>query len=437
MRFVLVNPEDGFTSDVIKDTKRFVGRSGLIGDCIKALNTPLGLIAIYGKRGVGKSSMLRQLQKMATGDYSLAQSAGLYHRVPYEDRRYYTVYYQCDSLIKNADDLLERLCNDSHDEDGLLRLIPDKGKEVIEFARGGEASGGFDVKVVKWGTKGTASDKYAYRVPNSTVQSFRNFASSIIPHNNKTFRKRSSVLIMLDEFDQIQDKSGLGSLIKSLSSDTVKFAICGIGSDLSALVEDHNSVGRLIQQGSLHVEPMEKEEVFQIFKTAETLFKGVIKFDQEVVEQIAVICEGYPYFAQLVGKACVEEANNRGTNQITDAVYQAVLNGIRTGKAFPHLERAYNKAVGHSDDRAWLLALLAEQDENQSLYDASGNQVRLKEIRGIAKELDVSHLDQNLPRLLEQQSGPVLVKDHERQGVYEFVDPVFRAYVKLRRIGNH
>jgi hypothetical protein len=30
----------------------------------------------------------------------------------------------------------------------------------------------------------------------------------------------------------------------------------------------------------------------------------------------------------------------------------------------------------------------------------------------------------------------VLVKDRDRSGVYEFVDPVFRAYVRLRRIGN-
>ena len=78
---------------------------------------------------------------------------------------------------------------------------------------------------------------------------------------------------------------------------------------------------------------------------------------------------------------------------------------------------------------------MAEQHENESIFDASGNNVLLKDIRGIAKELDVDHIDQNLPRLLERQSGPVLIKDPERPGVYEFVDPVFRSYVKLRSIG--
>ena len=58
----MLDPEIGFTSDVIRDPHRFVGRTELIRDCLDALNSPLGLIAIYGKRGVGKSSLLRQIQ---------------------------------------------------------------------------------------------------------------------------------------------------------------------------------------------------------------------------------------------------------------------------------------------------------------------------------------------------------------------------------------
>lgn len=328
-----------------------------------------------------------------------------------------------------------RLCNDTDEEDGLLRLVPDSGKELVEFSRTNDVDIGMDLKIVQWGSRGTDSERYTYRVPGDITQTFRNFVGSIVANNNRVWSKRDSLLILLDEFDQIKDKSGLGSLIKSLSSANVKFAICGIGSDLSALVTDHASVGRLIQQGSLHVQPMEESEVAQIFTTAKSLFKNRVDFSQEVVAQITRICEGYPYFAQLIGKACVEEGNKTGANFIDDDILSAVLENIRNRRAFPTLERNYNRAIGHSEDRAWLLALLAEQHENQSMFDASGTNVRLKEIRGIAKELDVSHIDQNLPRLLEEQSGPILVKDPDRQGIYEFVDPVFRAYVKLRRIG--
>lgn len=68
--------------------------------------------------------------------------------------------------------------------------------------------------------------------------------------------KRDGLLIILDEFDVIGDKSKIGSLIKSLSSESIKFAICGIGDDLFDLVSDHGSVERLLEEGSIHVEPM-------------------------------------------------------------------------------------------------------------------------------------------------------------------------------------
>jgi hypothetical protein len=436
MTFYLVNPEDGFTSAVIKDSKRFVGRHQVIEDALSALNTSQGLIAVYGKRGVGKSSLLRQIQAMALGDFSLPQKAGLYGLLPQNPRRYYTVYYQCDALINNAQDLILRLCNDTDPEDGLLRLVPDNGKELVEFSRSAEVSSGLDLKLINWGAKGADLEKYGYRVAGDPVQTFRNFVTAIVSHNNGVWKKRDSVLILLDEFDQIKDKTGLGSLIKSLTSPTVKFAICGIGSDLSALISDHASVGRLIQQGSLHVQTMASSEVVEIFTTARSLFKDHVTFEPEMIAKVADLCGGYPYFAQLIGKACVEEGNRLGTNSIGLSILESVVEQIRNGKAFPSLERDYNRAIGHSEDRAWLLALLAEQEESESIFDASGGSVQLKEIRGVAKELDVAHLDQNLPRLVDPGYGPVLIKDPDRPGIYEFVDPVFRVYVRLRRVGN-
>lgn len=82
----MLNPEIGFTSDVIKDNSRFVGRTELVRNCIHALNDSLGLVAVYGNRGVGKSSLLRQVQNIALGDYALAKKASLIHEVPKKPR---------------------------------------------------------------------------------------------------------------------------------------------------------------------------------------------------------------------------------------------------------------------------------------------------------------------------------------------------------------
>ncbi|WP_162959931.1 AAA family ATPase, partial [Pseudomonas aeruginosa] len=373
-----VNPEEGFTADVIRDPSRFVGRTELIKLCIQAINAPTGLISVYGKRGVGKSSLLRQIQQMALGEYTLAKRAGIAYLIPENPRTYLTVYYSCDSLIENGKDLLSRLCNDQSDEDSLLRLVPDDGKEIVEFTRSKEVSAGADLKVVNWGAKGVETTKYARTVPGDIVQTFRNYVDSVVTHQVKKRMKRNGLLIILDEFDVIKDKEGIGSLIKSLTTPDVKFAICGIGRDLNDLVEDHASVERLIEQGVLPVKTMTKPESEEIIERAVQLFKGEIKFEPGAASRIAEIAQGYPYFVQLIGKQCVNEANLRGTNIIDDAIFQNVLDGIKNGSALPTLEMQYQRAIGNSEDRQTLLHLLADQDEDDPQLSEGNGKITLK-----------------------------------------------------------
>lgn len=430
----MIDPEVGFTSDVIRDPARFVGRTAQLLDCMKAVNTPLSLIAVYGKRGVGKSSLMRQVQQMALGDYTLSRYAGLHEHIPAKPRKYLTVYYTCDALIKGGADLLSRLCNDQNEEDGLLRLVPNDGKELVEFERVKEVHGGADLKVVNWGAKGIESSKYARTVPGDVVQTFRNYVSAIVNHQVRGKMKRDGLLIFLDEFDVIQDKEGIGSLIKSLSSADVKFAISGIARDLSDLVEDHASVERLLEEGAIHVKAMAPPETSQIFSTAERLFKNQVAFSLDVVTSISALSGGYPYLAQLLGKECVSVANRMAASHIDKAILDQVLDDVRSGTAFPTLESQYQRAIGDSADRQVLLHFLAEQEDRADISADELGSVLMKRLRQDAKDLGIDYVDQLLPRLLDKKFGPVLFRLPERQGVYEFVNPVFRLYVRLRNL---
>lgn len=425
----MVDPEIGFTADVIRDPGRFVGRTELIRDCINALNATTGLISVFGKRGVGKSSLLRQIQQMALGEYTLVKRAGLEGAIPKRPRTYLTVYYTCDSLIKDGKDLISRLVSDQDAEDGLLRLVPNDGKEIVEFTRGKEVSAGADLKVVSWGAKGVESSKYAKVVPNDVVQTFRNFVSAVVDHQVHRRMKRDGLLIILDEFDVIGNKEGLGSLIKSLTTPQVKFAVCGVGRDLTDLIADHASVERLIEQGLLAVKPMPLAESEGIITRAAELFRGAVRFAPGIASKIAGLGQGYPYFVQLIGKQCVHEMNTRGGDLVDEEVFNAVVEGLKSGKAFPSLESAYKRAIGESPHRQTLLHLLAEQDTEQSFTDEVGRVV-LKNSRTVAEELGVEFVDQVMPRLVDVKFGPVL--ERLSQGVYEFVNPVLRQYIRLR-----
>lgn len=429
-----VNPEVGFTADVIREPGRFVGRTELIKDCISALNASTGLISVYGKRGVGKSSLLRQIQQMALGDYTLAKKSGLARFIPDKPKKYLTVFYTCDSLINDGKDLLSRLCNDQSDEDSLLRLVPNDGKEIVEFTRSKEVSGGADLKVINWGAKGIESSKYARVVPADIAQTFRNFIEAVVNHQVKNRMKRDGLLIILDEFDVIANKDSIGSLIKSLTTPEVKFAICGVGQDLSDLIHDHASVERLIEQGVLPVKPMELAESENIIARAAELFSGAIRFEPGISSRIADLGQGYPYFVQLIGKQCVSVANDMGTDLVDNEVLDKVVADLRAGTSFPTLESAYQRAIGGSEGRQVLLHLLAEQPTEQSQFSDEVGRVVLKQTRQVAEEMNVQFIDQLIPRLIDKKFGPALERVPERQGVYEFVNPVFRQYVRLRNM---
>lgn len=307
-----------------------------------------------------------------------------------------------------------------------------RGKEIAEFTRSKEVSAGADLKVVNWGAKGVESTKYAKVVPGDIVQTFRNFVDSVVTHQVKKRMKRDGLLILLDEFDVIENKDGIGSLIKSLTTPEVKFAICGIGRDLTDLVSDHASIERLIEQGVLPVKPMPIPESEEIISRAEQLFQGAVEFSEGISTRIADIGQGYPYFVQLIGKQCINEVNMRNTRTVDKSVFDKVISDLKSGKAFPTLEAAYQRAIGNSHDRQLLLHLLADQPTEQSLFSDEVGRIVLKAARQDAEDLDVQYVDQLIPRLVERKYGPVLERVTERQGTYEFVNPVLRQYVKLR-----
>jgi len=159
-----------------------------------------------------------------------------------------------------------------------------------------------------------------------------------------------------------------------------------------------------------------------------------MKFEPGISAKIADLGQGYPYFVQLIGKQCVNEANARGTNIVDHDVFSKVLEDLRAGKAFPALESAYQRAIGGSEGRQLLLHLLAEQTTEETLFTDEIGRVLLKKSRQLAEELDIQFIDQLMPRLVDRKYGPVLERVPERQGVYEFLNPVLRQYIRLRTI---
>lgn len=107
---------------------------------------------------------------------------------------------------------------------------------------------------------------------------------------------------------------------------------------------------------------------------------------------------------------------------------------IRSGRAFPTLETAYQRAIGDANERKVLLHLFAEQNQDETLLNDDIGRIFLSRVRTEARDLNVNYVDQLLPRLLDKSFGPALLRVGEKQGVYEFANPILRLYVRMRNL---
>jgi len=88
------------------------------------------------------------------------------------------------------------------------------------------------------------------------------------------------VLIIIDEFDQISDPTGMAGLLKSLATNVpkIKFVIVGVAQDIHNLMKEHQSADRLFAGSILNLPPMSEDELTDIVRIAENAISNSIKF---------------------------------------------------------------------------------------------------------------------------------------------------------------
>ena len=94
----------------VSGATRFAGRKEAVSEAYYALIASGAHIAIVGNRGIGKTSLSRQIVNIATGDDELLAKLSLPH-----DRHldFLSVYFACGKTVQNTTDLLERLLTSS------------------------------------------------------------------------------------------------------------------------------------------------------------------------------------------------------------------------------------------------------------------------------------------------------------------------------------
>jgi Cdc6-like AAA superfamily ATPase len=373
-------------------------------------------LAIVGNRGIGKTSLARQIVSIASGNYDLLEKLNLKFDKSHK-LDFMTTYFACGNTIETLTDLLNALITSKNVLGDWIYEIP-KAKQIIESYNPGFSIPG----IAKFdGQKSTTSSSEravtTHRIEIVATNVFKELAAQKLGKNG--------ILVVVDEFDQIRDPSGFASFLKSLSTNVpeVRFCIVGVAEDIRQLMKEHESTDRLFSGSILSLLPMSEPELVEIIDIAESHVKNSIVFDPNARKTLVKLAQGHPYMVHLVGKFAFRQAFDSASEVVKDADIQTALRGIAERGTDPVLEGRYKKAVASSAHREIVLKAMAEaHSDDGEIFTTNAYQTALNK--------GVDNASQYVGHLTSDQYGSELVKVRERY--YRFRDSLFRTYVGLR-----
>lgn len=379
----------------ITDPKKFSGRKTQVEKGTQLLISGDHAF-IYGLRGIGKSSITRQLKLIANGNSSLLTS--LDSDLKNEKLDYATCYLTRDSSINNINQLLYRILIDSSCFSQFQYLFTKFGKTPNTYSQG-------------------------LNLDAQLVSDFWAKASEIaINHSN-------GLAIFIDEFELIGNHDGFASFLKA-GKEKIIFIITGIGSTEIELVRDHTSITRQLSTGKIQLPPMTNDDLLKVIKTAEEAINREICFSPNASEKLASVAQGQPYLLHLIGRQALLTAFKAKSNKVNTKILDEALAQVAKEQVASELENRYLKAIGDSVYREIVL---------RSFSELCNPNAHTSDVYPSANQDSVTNPSYYTRDLQKIAFGAEIRKDAGKY--YSFKDPLFQAYVaatpaRLGKAGN-
>ncbi|GEM_PF-4856940 len=281
-----------------KNDHFYSGRRKFVNRVLENLTTPGSTLIIYGERQVGKTSLANQVVNILNNKGSLKKDSLI--EIPDFDRSTKCVTIDSSSFYLNIQGLLSSIILAEH-KNSLKRQFPEAySSRVVENIVSETEGFTLNLSVLKYKNEAKTevkNDSEKISAPDIVFDYFRRLVD-YIQENQKV-----DLVFVIDEFDLLDDKSGVGQLIK-LMPDT-RFIIVGIADNINELISDHKSVRAKLGSNKIKLPLFTEGEIGNIFELVQDTLKSEhgkeVQFDKNFKRVVYEDSGGLPGYAHLIG----------------------------------------------------------------------------------------------------------------------------------------
>lgn len=376
------------------DPEMFKGRERELSRVLGAVQELGQHAVVYGERGVGKTS----LAYMARDAFLASSPRSLAVRIPCSaDDDFGSTWKKFLPRLTKEVDLWER-----HEQEALTPTL-DRAEDVLDF---NELN------------------------PDTVVRGL-NIISNSVP-----------LLVIVDEFDRIGNPGAtemFSDVIKMASDDFIPctLLIVGVADDVASLIHGHRSVERSMRQ--VYMPRMSSDELARIvregFATFTSRSRYSVRLDDEVVDWIVHLSQGFPYYTHLLAGAVGELTLRRGLHSIDEeTVFESLVSALE--EATQSIRVSYTDAVTSPKQTAQfgetlLACALARVDELGFFAPADVAEPLSRILKMPRSSADYVH---HLKRFAGPPSWILETRGAGRRTRYRFHNPLMKPFVMMKGV---
>jgi len=364
----------------------FAGRIEQMEEVLEVAYQPGQHAAIYGERGVGKTSLAAVMSSVM-------------------EPQAVTVKVNC-SVSDSFDQIWRRVMGDI---------------QIAQQRQVGFSEANVSIELRTLGDYLASHDRLA---PDDVRRTL-----ALVAHHRP-------VVVFLDEFDRLRSDSttaAMADTLKTLSDQDVDATviIVGVADNVDELIREHRSTERALAQ--IHMPRMEPSELEEIILGGLTAADMRIK--PESAQDIIRLSQGLPHYTHLITQNAAHSTLNRGTDLIEGVdVIKAVT--VAIDKAQQSVRESYRQATtSNRKDSLYqqvLLACALAPTDAHGFFAAADLRGPLSKI--LNKDVDIPAFAQHLKAFSgDGKREPVLQKrGTSRRFRYRFVNPLLQPYVVMK-----